>query len=843
MFIFSQFKLNDDNSIYITGPRGIGKTTTALLYFYSNELPFFYINLKYFIKSKDELEKEQILDYEKNNLFKAGYLKFIDSFSLQLINYENEIFELLEKLNHLTYNENNNIIKIEFISLIIEILTLIYKKLNEKIVLGDNESIKMTGDLNKIIGKIKLFSIPLTLIAEESYNSNHLINSENLYNFIKNLLYYKTYLSYLTYIEDMKKYTPDNIWEFIELLLKECEILKIQFFLILDQYKNNLGESSELDKIIKDGKKQKILILSSIDDVNIRNAIIYNNPKYIILQDELFNIEDIKIKYNDIFEQISDSKKKAIILFKNNVREIFECLNTKDENINKIIVEKKEKIKQYFQDFCKLNLARISYIIFIFKNINLYWEEGDYNEIRKYIPFKYFTFEKIQRPPSIFIGNLGTVNNKNNNMENVNEKEKHQIEKIENIHCYKINFSMPIVANSLFEFIKDENNISIYEQLIQMNSKGCEKGTMFEEYIKCKISNGLITPIENLKIDKTLEIWSVFSKSSSDNLGLFEGKLNEKKIYFIDIRNQSEPLFDCCIIDLINNKIYFCQITISKEVTHDVFSKYKIEKKGKNAFEFLKKNFIKDDIKFDICFFFIFLKFNVKKEPDFLDDTSKKIFNDMNKVNEQLKKMINKCKEQNLKYCIYNLDSILSENRNVSHFSYNKIDKNDPDLYIIKKDDYDNELSNDIYEDLKANDDSIFLKRKRNSDFLLQFQKIDLLKKPYIKKFYDYFCKKFNIRNFDIYEDNQLHTFNELEGLSKSYHFFAIINQDEDDDDIYNDNYIIIYIDSNLSIYDIQTNTKSKLNNNYKKLLYQIYYLEDIINLEPQKSLVQSDIK
>ena len=90
----------------------------------------------------------------------------------------------------------------------------------------------------------------------------------------------------------MKKYTPDNIWEFIELLLKECEILKIQFFLILDQYKNNLGESSELDKIIKDGKKQKILILSSIDDVNIRNAIIYNNPKYIILQDELFNIEN-----------------------------------------------------------------------------------------------------------------------------------------------------------------------------------------------------------------------------------------------------------------------------------------------------------------------------------------------------------------------------------------------------------------------------------------------------------------------------------------------------------------------------------------------------------------------
>ena len=135
------------------------------------------------------------------------------------------------------------------------------------------------------------------------------------------------------------------------------------------------------------------------------------------------------------------------------------------------------------------------------------------------------------------------------------------------------------------------------------------------------------------------------------------------------------------------------------------------------------------------------------------------------------------------------------------------------------------------------------MKRKRNSDFLLQFQKIDLLKKPYIKKFYDYFCKKFNIRNFDIYEDNQLHTFNELEGLSKSYHFFAIINQDEDDDDIYNDNYIIIYIDSNLSIYDIQTNTKRKLNNNYKKLLYQIYYLEDIINLEPQKSLVQSDIK
>ena len=124
-----------------------------------------------------------------------------------------------------------------------------------------------------------------------------------------------------------------------------------------------------------------------------------------------------------------------------------------------------------------------------------------------------------------------------------------------------------------------------------------------------------------MKIDDSIEIWSLFSKPSLNNIPcLFENKLEKNKIYFIDMRNEKEPMFDCAIIDLIKNKILLIQITISKNISEDVFKRDKIEEKGKEVLEFIKGNLIDENIKLDVGFFFIFLKYEIDKKPERMDE-------------------------------------------------------------------------------------------------------------------------------------------------------------------------------------------------------------------------------
>ena len=102
---------------------------------------------------------------------------------------------------------------------------------------------------------------------------------------------------------------------------------------------------------------------------------------------------------------------------------------------------------------------------------------------------------------------------------------------------------------------------------------------IFEEFIKSKIKKREMIPIKDMTIDENIEIWSLFSgpSKSSNTFGLFTGKLKEKKIYFIDIRKQNEPMFDCVILDLKSKTIFFIQITISKDASYDAFERKKLK--------------------------------------------------------------------------------------------------------------------------------------------------------------------------------------------------------------------------------------------------------------------------
>ena len=822
------FCLNDEKYIFITGQRGIGKTTTILYQFYTNESPFLYINLKYFEKSKDELKKKQILDFEKNNIFRIENRKFIFEQFNDITNYQNEIYHLFNEINHIIY-ENNKKNGISYISLLIQILFLVYKKLlnieNNKNQ-NQNEEIKLIGDdLRKIKEKIEALNIPESIMKKESYNTSFFYNTSNLFNIINILLNYQAYLSYLLYYNEPPEYNPNNIWEYINNVLQKCQDLNIEFILILDQYKNQYSEGEKLNHLFTQYKKSKILLCSSIDDYRIRRAVIDKSFSNIIYKNNLISMENIKDKYKNIFDNINKEKEKYINLFKSNTREIFDCLfKDKKDKLQKYVEEKTEKIKNYFKDFCKNDLSRFSFVIFIFKNIYCYWNETDYKKIMEFIPFKYFIFEEIKRNSLNNNFTLGTL--EDDELLTDEKKQKKESKNNDNMYYYKINFSMPIVGNALYKFIRDEDNYICFEDYMKTSKKGAGIGITFEEYIKSKISKSKIIFIKNLQIDKTVEIWSLFSKpSSSDIPNLFKGKFEKGKIYFIDIRNQTEKFFDCAFIDLMRNQIIFTQITTYKKTSHQVFNKESVEAKSNEAITFLKNNFIDEDIDLDVGFFFVFLKYDIDKIPDVLDEENKNILKYMKDINHKLDKMKEKCEEQKLKYCIYQLSTNFSEEK--KNIIYNTIEPDDKDLFISKKKNL-NEIKN-TDENIKR---KLLNKRNFNEMTLstINLKEVNLEKEINIKRFYDFYTNKLNLGRPKIYEEtNQLYCFDDLGNICKNLYSFAMTKN-------INGEYLnIFYYDDKLKTLTIQnalTEEREILKENQNQQNYRLYFLGEKDEIE-----------
>ncbi len=836
--IIVDFIKGEDYKRFITGQRGIGKTTTVLNVLYQKKYPFFYINVKYFLNSLNDLEKKQIMDFERSNLFRPISIKLKKELKNKLLDYGKEFHNYLDKINNFIYNDTK-ISKIKFISMIIQILILIYKHLKENEI---NSGIEI--DINKVIDKIKILNISEKIIEKDLLNSKFLLKSEHVFKLIDILLRYKAYLTYCEY--NLEYNVNNNIWDFIQKLLKETTKLELEFVLILDQYKNQYSEEQKLNQIFDQYKNSKILICSSIDDYGIRKALINGLPNYIKFRNELITISDIKNVYKYLFENISEKKKKYVKLFNNNIREVFDCLFINDDKLDNYIKNKIDKIVNYLKNFCAGNISNISYINFLFRNIHCLWENEDYTQINSYIPFKYFTSERIILSDE-HTYNIGKIDeNKNNNKEQkvseINNEVKETNNELKQKYYHKFNYSMPIVGNALFKFFKNENNIESFENIILTSNKGSLKGTAFEEYIKSKISKSLMNPINNIQIDKTIEIWSLFSESSkTETLCLFEGKLEDNKIYFIDIRNQIEQMFDCAFIDLIRNEITFTQITISKKINKPIFDREKIKEKGKEAIEFLKENFIDKDIEFNIKFFFIFLKFIIdeKNEEDF-DDSRKDILSYMNDVNEKLEQMKNKCEREHLKYCVYNLYENLSDKKKQQKIPYNIIDSNDINLYILK-----NKDSNNIEKHEKNLNKSLSKKKRSHLEMSLSqinLIKIDLKLHKYINLFYIFYVNKFKLEKKKLYrEDNITYTFKELLDYFKALNCFALLNKIIKKDDYNN----IIYYDTSdnkITIENINNKIKNKnIDEAYKNQNFNLYFLgnkDDIkINIAKVKNL------
>ena len=302
--IIVDFIKGEDYKRFITGQRGIGKTTTVLNVLYQKKYPFFYINVKYFLNSLNDLEKKQIMDFERSNLFRPISIKLKKELKNKLLDYGKEFHNYLDKINNFIYNDTK-ISKIKFISMIIQILILIYKHLKENEI---NSGIEI--DINKVIDKIKILNISEKIIEKDLLNSKFLLKSEHVFKLIDILLRYKAYLTYCEY--NLEYNVNNNIWDFIQKLLKETTKLELEFVLILDQYKNQYSEEQKLNQIFDQYKNSKILICSSIDDYGIRKALINGLPNYIKFRNELITISDIKNVYKYLFENISEKKKNML---------------------------------------------------------------------------------------------------------------------------------------------------------------------------------------------------------------------------------------------------------------------------------------------------------------------------------------------------------------------------------------------------------------------------------------------------------------------------------------------------------------------------------------------------
>ena len=199
--------------------------------------------------------------------------------------------------------------------MIIDILSLIYGyiRLYKESFRGNNKIMdNIKSYINEIIEKIKLLNINEKIVKDDEINPNDFMENKKLLNFITLLSKYKSYKSYLVCNKDLTEYKFNNIFEYIEYLLNKCNKLKLDFILILDQYKNISNNKTKLDKIINQINNSKLIVCSSIDDYETREALINGNPPYIYYQESFITLEDIKKNYPELFRNISDKKRKII---------------------------------------------------------------------------------------------------------------------------------------------------------------------------------------------------------------------------------------------------------------------------------------------------------------------------------------------------------------------------------------------------------------------------------------------------------------------------------------------------------------------------------------------------
>ena len=235
---------------------------------------------------------------------------------------------------------------------------------------------------------------------------------------------------------------------------------------------------------------------------------------------------------------------------------------------------------------------------------------------------------------------------------------------------------------------------------------------------------------------------------------------------------------------------------------------------------------------------------DIKTYIDIIEDENVKETvndNDINNINEdtnthQYKNFqnINSNEDININQDINNSQNIninqdINTNENININTNQDINTNE------------NNINNENNNNSNENVNNEYRVKRKHSDIIFNlnfFQKIDLKQNENLKKLYDFYSQNFNVIGGEIYKDQRLHPFSDLEKLCKGMDCFAVLQDDEDEENKKTVN--IIYYKNELCMTNIESNVNKNINERHKKLFYTIYFIGDLINIISQIEQIEN---
>ena len=306
-----------------------------------------------------------------------------------------------------------------------------------------------------------------------------------------------------------------NIWVMIEDSVNYLfQKNKKEFFLIIDQYKQKFDEGKNLKNL---AQKVKIVILSSINDKDVKNNLIGNYEKDILPQNSMINFDNddvikyiyilnlFKINEKNLNYFFTDAKGDEIILAKNSLNNLFGNI---PKYINLYLYYYKSIVELYNQEYVK-----------IFRNIDFFLQANINDNFFKTIDNK----EKLNKKN--FITKI-----KNIPLKYINYLKN------ENDNNFTLCYSFPLIKTIL----NDYNNFIKRKKSYYSEDNESTKGNNFEAILKVILRIYYILPIDGyFEVENLMEmnLINIYTKVNNNYF------LN-KNIIFINQINRIGKLYD-----------------------------------------------------------------------------------------------------------------------------------------------------------------------------------------------------------------------------------------------------------------------------------------------------------
>ena len=516
------------------------------------------------------LEKDQkiFLDVEKINLLNEQKLIIInneDKNKELISNYFNQLKELYTK-HYVSGKSTYEFISVNFnkyflINVDLKRVFFYFKTKERGFILGEINKFLEKDNKEQLLGFCGPYgigkSITSLFIQKALYFSNKkksiYINLKYYYNQkIKNEEKEITFIKECYFLIDNSKELYDifqkialqkkSIWAMIEDTVNYLfEQNKNEFYLIIDQYKQKFDKENNLKNL---KQKVKIIILSSINDKDVKTNLINSYKKEINQQNFEINFDNDDIinyiyilnlfKINELNLNIffTDAKGDEINLAKNHLNNLFGNI---PKYINLYLYYYKDIVELYNQEYVK-----------IFRNIDFFLQANINDDFFKTIDNKEKLNEqnfitKIRNMPLKYI----------NYLKNENEK------------TYILYYSFPLVKTIL----NDYNNFIKRKKSYYSEDNQSTKGNNFEAVLKVILRIYKILPNDGyFEVEDLIKMNLTNIYAKIDN-----NYFLKKKIILINQINRSGELYDFALYYVKEQNLILFQakyIINSKNIKH-----------------------------------------------------------------------------------------------------------------------------------------------------------------------------------------------------------------------------------------------------------------------------------